>query len=269
MLMDKTAIMVSWSGKIVSMNVNPKNRGSDCLGILMLNTCFPRPLGDMGNPQSFVVPVLPWVVTNAVPAAVVRSASALATSPVWAEFLSAAQSLAGRGVWAITSSCGFLVLMQSALQAAVPDVPVRTSSLLQLPALLAQHEQVGVLTINASALGADHLLAAGVSTPRLADVLVQGIEPCSEFVQKIMGNRLTLDLGEAQRNVVAAAVALKQKAPHLTQLVLECTNMPPYQHAIELATGLLCKSLRDDPVLCALAQAQCGEPLATALNYLL
>jgi hypothetical protein len=57
----------------------------------------------------------------------------------------------------------------------------------------------------------------------------------------------------AQREVVSAAMQLKQSAPHLKTLVLECTNLPPYQAAIELATGLKVLSLRDVPALLSAA----------------
>lgn len=250
------------------MTVNPIPDSVDCLGVLMLDTCFPRPLGDIGNPKSFVVPVRSQVVRQAVPASVVRSAAVFAQSEFTADFAHAARLLAQRGVWAITSSCGFLVLIQAEIQSAVPDVPVRTSSLLQLPALLARHDQVGVLTIDASALGVDHLLAAGVPKHRLPDVLVQGIERSTEFVSKILGNQLTMNFIEAQNNVVDAAMRLKQKLPSLTHVVLECTNMPPYQLAIEQKTGLKCWSLRDDPVLCRLAKENGNTALASALSYL-
>jgi hypothetical protein len=46
--------------------------------------------------------------------------------------------------------------------------------------------------------------------------------------------------------VVAAAVALKARAPHLEHVVLECTNMPPYREAITAATGLKTWCLLDD-----------------------
>jgi hypothetical protein len=42
---------------------------------------------------------------------------------------------------------------------------------------------------------------------------------------------------------------LVQESPQLKTLVLECTNLPPYQSAIEMATGLKVLSLRDNPVL--------------------
>lgn len=249
------------------MTVNLKGEGAACLGLLMLDTQFPRPWGDIGNPKTFAVSVKTHVVTQAVPTTVVRSASGLAGSSLAARFSDAAHDLASCGVWAITSSCGFLVLLQETIQLAVPHVPVRSSSLLQLPSLLAQHEEVGVLTISAEALGPEHLLAAGVPTHRLQDILVQGVAPESEFVQKIMGNQLSMDVCEAQGNVVAAAVALKRKAPSLKHLVLECTNMPPYQQAIEAATGFTCWTLRDDPVLSRLAMKHCRSPLVGQVHH--
>jgi hypothetical protein len=66
----------------------------------------------------------------------------------------------------ITTSCGFLVLLQRELQAAV-NVPVVTSSLLQLPALLGREPCVGVRAISAEHLGHEHLLSAGVPKARL------------------------------------------------------------------------------------------------------
>jgi hypothetical protein len=46
--------------------------------------------------------------------------------------------------------------------------------------------------------------------------------------------------------VVAAALALKQLDPSLQAVVLECTNLPPYRQAIEVATGLKTLALTDD-----------------------
>ena len=47
------------------------------LGVLMLDTCFPRPPGDLGHPQAFGVPVRQLVVQGAFPGEVVRSAQGL------------------------------------------------------------------------------------------------------------------------------------------------------------------------------------------------
>jgi hypothetical protein len=136
------------------------------------------------------------------------------------------------------------VLLQKELQL-VTKVPVVTSSLLLLPKLLQTQQRVGVLTISSRYLGAEHLRSAGVPKERLQDVVVQGVPPDSEFATRILGNQPQMDLAQAERDVVAAALALKARAPDLQTLVLECTNMPPYIAAIEAATGFKTLWLKD------------------------
>jgi hypothetical protein len=41
----------------------------------------------------------------------------------------------------------------------------------------------------------------------------------------------------ARRNVVDAACALVRQAPAVQDIVLECTNMPPYRDAVAQSTG--------------------------------
>ena len=214
------------------------------LGLVLLDTRFPRPPGDAGNPASWPVPVLTRVVPKAWPDQVVTSAQALRQGPLPALFAAAIRELAAQGAKAITTSCGFLVLLQGELQAAVP-VPVVTSSLTLLPALLEREPRVGVLTISSRSLGADHLLAAGVPPRRIEDVIVEGVDPAGEFVRAILGNDTRMDLAAAERDVVAAARALQLRAPALSTVVLECTNMPPYAQAVRDATGLRVLSLFD------------------------
>jgi len=218
---------------------------SGFLGVVMLDTRFPRPPGDVGHPEAFGVPVRQHVVRGAWPDTIVQTAAGLRAAGVAPAFVRAVQALEAEGARAITTSCGFLVLLQAELQAAA-RVPVRTSSLLQLPALLASERKVGVLTISAAALGPEHLQAAGVPAERLGDVVVQGVEPGGEFVTSILGNRETLDMEKAGRDVVDAALALKRREPSLNTVVLECTNLPPYRQAIEAATGLKTWALTDD-----------------------
>ncbi len=225
------------------------------LGIVLLDTRFPRPPGDAGNPASWRVPTVLKVVKGAWPQKIVQSAAGLRAAGVLDDFVDAVRQLAGAGVSAVTTSCGFLVLLQRELQAAC-KVPVVSSSLLQLPALLREEARVGVLTISAQRLGDEHLLAAGVPAERLADVEVEGVDPDSEFACAILGNRADMDLARAGSDVVAAALALQARAPGLRTLVLECTNMPPYADRIREATGWRVLSLLDSTVLrTALGQA--------------
>lgn len=238
--------------------VFPPGAAQAVVGVVMLDTRFPRPPGDVGHPDSWSAPVNFRVVRGVWPDKVVQSARGLRAGRVVPAFITVVRGLEKLGVAAITTSCGFLVLLQKELQAAV-KVPVVTSSLLQLPGLLREEPQVGVLTIHAGALGSEHLRSAGVPRDRLADVLVQGVAPQSEFVTAILGNREHMDLQRAGADVVAAAVALKARAPQLKTVVLECTNMPPYAALIEAATGLRVRSLLHAPALARYA-AQESQP---------
>jgi len=215
------------------------------LGVLMLDTCFPRPEGDIGHPSAFGVPTRRCVLTGAWPDKIVQSGAGLRKGHFVAPMLQLARRLEQDGARALTTSCGFLVLLQKEMQAQV-KIPVVTSSLLQLPGLLGLHQNVGVLTISSSKLGVEHLRAAGVPRERMKDVLVQGVAAKGEFASSILCNRPTMDFVKACADVVAAAVKLKQREPALTDMVLECTNMPPYRAAIEAATGMKTWALVDD-----------------------
>lgn len=222
------------------------------LGVVMLDTRFPRPLGDVGHPRTFGVPVRHRVVPGAFPRKVVATAGSLRASGLAAPFIEAMRALAQEGARALTTSCGFLVLLQQELQAAV-RVPVVSSSLLQLPGLLEQEAQVGVLTISAAHLTDEYLLAAGVPPARVRDVVVQGVDEDGPFVRAILGNLPDMDTRTAEADVVAAALALQARAPRLRTVVLECTNMPPYGEAVSDATGWHLRSLLDARALVAWA----------------
>lgn len=198
------------------------------LGILMLDTQFPRPPGDIGNLQTWAalgIPVQMHKVQGASPAKIVREADPRFVQP----FVDAARAMQAQGAALITTSCGFLAAYQELLASSV-DVPVVSSSLLQCAHL----PRPGVVTIAAASLTPRILAAAGVpeGTP------VQGVAPEGEFATRILGNELEMDIAQAERDVVAAAVALCQAHPQLESIVLECTNMPVYRDAVARATGL-------------------------------
>ncbi|MCW5610890.1 MAG: aspartate/glutamate racemase family protein [Rubrivivax sp.] len=195
------------------------------LGVLMLQTRFPRLPGDVGHPATFTMPVRRRIVAGATPQRVVREADPALLAP----FVAAARELVAEGAAAITTSCGFLARWQHELQA-VLAVPVWTSSLLALPAL----PRPGVITVDAAALDAAVLRGAGAdpSTP------VQGLDPASALVRTLLEDRDELDAAAAEATVLDAAAALLARAPDLQSLVLECTNLPPYAAALRRATGL-------------------------------
>lgn len=225
--------------------VLPQAQGGVFLGVLMLDTRFPRWPGDIGHPASFGCAVRHAVVPGAWPASVVASAPALRASGLAERFIELALRLQAEGAFAITTSCGFLVLFQQEMLAAV-GIPVVTSSLLQLPGLLQAHAQVGVLTISAAQLGPEHLLCAGVPAARMQDVIVQGLDPEGAFARPILANAAARDFDAAQQDVVRAARALRERAPGLRAAVLECTNLPPHAPAAAAASGLTLHSLLDE-----------------------
>jgi hypothetical protein len=225
------------------------------LGVLTLDTRFPRLVGDIGNPTSFPVPTFTRVVRGCGPRDAVQGADGQRAAGLFDSFCATMRQLEREGAASITTSCGFLVLLQERLQAAA-RVPVVTSSLMLLPDLLQQHQRVGVLTISAQHLGEPYLQAAGVPASRNADVLVEGVEADGAFARAILGNEPSLDFGGARRDVLAAARRLAARAPDFTDLVLECTNMPPYAADMQAATGLRCWSLLQSAALLAPFQRQ-------------
>jgi len=197
------------------------------LGVLMLQTRFPRPPGDIGHPASFAFPVRWRVVEGATPERIVRGRDPRALAP----FIEAGHALVAEGAQALATSCGFLALWQRELQAALP-VPVWTSSLLELAELRSQ--RCGVITIEAASLTAAHFEAVGAdpATP------VEGITPGSPLHRSLLEDRPELDMADAEALVLAAAARLRERQPGLQTLLLECTNLPPYADALRRATGL-------------------------------
>ena len=202
------------------------------LGILSLETRFPRVPGDMGNAGTWPFPVLYAVVPGASPQRVVRERAQGLLDP----FLEAARSLVRAGADGITTSCGFLSLFQSELAAAC-SVPVAASSLMQVPMverLLPPGQRVGVLTVSGSDLSRDHLMAAGVA----ADTPVAGTESGRELSRVLLGDIPELDVEAAEEDVLRAADTLCGDHPEVGAIVLECTNMMPYAAGIRSRTNL-------------------------------
>lgn len=212
--------------QLIAMNA-PDTGAHGFLGVIVLDTRFPRPPGDIGCEETWTradIPSLRRVVPGASARRVVQEQDPALLGP----FIDAARALADDGARLITTSCGFLAGWQAELQAAVP-VPVITSSLLQCADL----PQPGIVTFDASSLNPSLLRKAGVpvGTP------VQGLAPGCELQSRILSDDTVLDLAQARRDVVEAARQMVSQHPQVQTVVLECTNMPPYRAAVEQATG--------------------------------
>jgi hypothetical protein len=202
------------------------------LGILMLDTRFPRIHGDIGNALTWPFPVQYRIVRGATPNQAVRGDPDALAAP----FIEAGRDLVASGCDGVATNCGFLVPLQDKMSAAL-GVPVASSSLMQVPMvqrMLPAGRVVGIVTISAATLTRAHLDAAGIdpATP------VIGTDGGQEFTEKVLGDALEIDFAESRDDVVRAAVALRARYPNLGAIVLECTNMVPYARDVRRATGV-------------------------------
>ena len=199
------------------------------LGILMLDTRFPRIEGDIGNARSFDFPVIFRTMRG------IGSVDAVAAHPdrprVLAALKSNAEALAAEGAVGLSTSCGFLALYQKDLEQLSP-VPVATSALLLIKTLTGR--KVGVITASAENLTPVHFEAVGA--PR--DTPVAGMPSGSSFAATFLRNGTTLDRAAVEREAVEAGQTLLRRHPDIDAIVLECTNLPPYKKALEGALGV-------------------------------
>lgn len=202
------------------------------LGILMLETRFPRIHGDIGNARTWDFPVHYRVVYGATPDNVVRGDPRLMLD----QFVTAGRELVRMGCDGITTNCGFLSLIQDELKQEL-GVPVAASSLMQIPmvqAMLPVGKRVGVMTISKDTLSANHLIAAGAP----ADTPVGGTDHGTCFTRDVLSDAASIDFDACRQDNLDAAADLVSQHKDIGAIVLECTNMSPYGADIRKQTGL-------------------------------
>lgn len=202
------------------------------IGILMLETRFPRIHGDIGNAYTWDFPVQYRVVQGATPDNVVRGDPHAQLDA----FIQAGRELVRMGCDGITTNCGFLSLLQDDLKQAL-GVPVAASSLMQVPmvqAMLPAGKRVGVMTISKATLSPEHLLAAGAP----ADTPVVGTDQGECFTRDVLGDAQSIDFAAARQDNLQASALLVEQHKDIGAIVLECTNMSPYAADIRKLTGL-------------------------------
>lgn len=205
----------------------------EAIGIMMLDTKFPRVPGDIGNATSFSFPVRFLTVQGATPDRIVNRKTDVALLD---PFVRAAKQLESDGVRAITTSCGFLAIFQQELASAV-RIPVFTSTLMLVPLvhrMLSGDRRVGIITANSKTLSQDHLRGAGAHTTPVA---IAGMEDSQEF-NHIPKNDQALDPDKVRDEVVSVAKTLVSTNRDVGAVVLECTNLAPYSREIGMAIRL-------------------------------
>jgi hypothetical protein len=202
------------------------------IGILLLDYRGPFIPGDVGNATTYDYPVLFKLVNGLTLDRVLDGDKSCE-----AEIVEAARELERFGVRGISSDCGFLIQYQAAVQAAV-RVPVFMSSLLQIPFLsrLVGGRPVGCITATAERLSPQWLALAGVGPE--VNLVLRGMENEPHFKEAILDECGWLDSDQIESETVGAALEMQREHPDLATIVLECSLLPPYAHAIQRATGL-------------------------------
>lgn len=197
------------------------------IGVLSLESYFPKPPGHIKNPSS-----LPFTTSYEIIAGLTIPVLLNNPSPdMIAPLIAAAQRLEKSGVKAITGSCGFLALFQTEIAAAV-NVPVFVSSLIQAELVHRMTGRpVGVLTASADLLTPRHLSAVGAENTPL---VIEGLQNGCEFSDVILRNtREDMDLEKIEAELLDAGERLVARAPEVGAILLECTDLPPYAHALQ------------------------------------
>jgi len=184
--------------------------------------------GCVGNATTFSFPVLPKPVEGLTFAAVCRkdkeALPRIIETAKWLEF---------QGVKAITANCGFFAFYQREVADAV-QIPVFLSSLLQVRFLemgLGGNGKIGILTANSDAL--DRVFLAGVGISEHSPILIRGLQDKPFFRSHVINEEPILDAGAVCLEVVEAAEELRSLNPNIKAFLLECSELPPYAHAIQ------------------------------------
>lgn len=212
-----------------------RTHGAD-IGVILLDTDLPRPVGDIGNARTFNFPIHYQSALGALPTTVVEhKAFGLIDT-----FVTAGRELLERGARALSTSCGFLAIYQEAMVETL-RVPVATSSLLQISTVLRMlptDQKIGLLTANGSALGEAHFGGVGLTADEVDRLHIIGLEHTEHFYPVVVEGVGALDVPRAMSEVVSACVEALEHAPTIGAFVFECVNLPPYSRSVREATGL-------------------------------
>lgn len=216
------------------MASGPDRKRDVSIGVLCLDTSFTKIPGHIRNRTTFDFPVTYKVVEGATAERVVSQADPRLLEP----FVRAARELEAEGVAAITGACGFLVIFQQQLADAV-GIPLYASSLIQLPMvhrMLRSDQKVGLLVARKPSLTRRHLEAIGAES---VPVCIAGMQEQPEFREVMLeGRRVELDADRLSREVLSEAGQLARENPDIGAIVIECTDLVPFSHAIQAQIGV-------------------------------
>lgn len=204
-------------------------------GVLMLDTQFPRPVGDIGNSDTFDFPVRYRKVSGASVGRVVDERDESLIEP----FVDAALQLQSAGAAFISTSCGFLIDFQEVIAAQL-RIPFISSALLALPTSK-QVSAVGVLTFDSNAFARLLRIQQWLQRHPEKILSIVGLPLDGELATTIRSNSTSLDLGKSRNEVLDCLRRLLKMNSYNNAssretsipIILECTNLAVYQQGMQ------------------------------------
>jgi len=213
------------------------NYGQD-IGVLMLDTQFPRIPGDIGNNFSYPGVHLRYkMVKNAL-------GSKICTPEPDPEmikpFIEAAKELEAEGCKAITTSCGYLLAFQEVLAKSV-NIPVFTSGIMLVPlvrTMMGPEAKIAILTERPWNLNPAHFPKIGFDVNTDKNIVISGMREGSAFPALFIDNNLEEDEEVLRDCMLLMAKDTMEKHPDTKAIVFECTNFGPWTKDVSDYTGV-------------------------------
>jgi len=217
------------------------------IGILCLDEYIPFPPGDMNNASSYGFPVSYKMVPGMRSARVVEGDSGFIEN-----LIAAAKEFEDEGVRGIIANCGYTIKYQE-LVASEVNIPVALSSLVQLPLVassLLPNRSIGIMAAAAPPMSIEYIENSGIRVPNPLAIYDVINEPGFNEMMMACGiggagddgtarsGLMSLDFDKITADLVRVAKVMHQDHPDMGAIIFECSDFPPYAHAVQAATGL-------------------------------
>ena len=202
------------------------------IGILVLDLWYSLLPGNVANASTYKYPVL-YKVLKGTNLKQIFTADDILIDMI----IEGGKELSQQGVRAIIGACGYFANYQRVAAESL-DVPVFLSSLLQVPIILQAlkpDQKVGIICASQESLTTRALNACGINDDsRLA---ITGAQDLPEF-QNLLNCTGGFNSRQLEAELVDLAKAFVKEHPEIGAILLECSDMPPYVHAIQNAVRL-------------------------------
>jgi len=204
----------------------------NAIGILVLDLWYPYLPGNVANASTYNFPVQYKILRGS------TIPQILSADPTLLDLIvEGGRELEKQGARAIIGACGYFGNYQKEA-AAILDVPVFLSSVLQIPIIrrgLKPNQKVGVICAVADSLTPKLLSQCGIDD--LSNIVIAGAQDLPEF-QNILQCTGSFNSHEIEQQLVELAKQLVSNNPDIGAILLECSDMPPYAWAIQNAVKL-------------------------------